>query len=64
MECFENINLKKVAIQLYEINAIKFGNFKLKTGNYSPIYVDLRVIISYPKVMVRRNIYTLISDFK
>lgn len=44
--------LKSLAIKLHEIDAIKFGTFLTKSGLESPIYFDLRVIISYPEVMV------------
>lgn len=44
--------LRELAVQLYEINAVKFGNFLTKSGVRSPIYFDLRVIISFPHVMV------------
>jgi uridine monophosphate synthetase len=34
--------------QLFEAGCIKFGNFTLASGKQSPIYIDLRRVISFP----------------
>lgn len=43
--------LSSLADALLEAGCIKFGSFTLKSGLQSPIYIDLRQIITYPKLL-------------
>ncbi|XP_036150505.1 uridine 5'-monophosphate synthase-like [Monomorium pharaonis] len=56
--------LKELAVELYDIHAIKFGEFKTKIGLITPIYFDLRMIISYPKLMLKlsKALWTLVDN--
>ncbi len=51
MTVMHNVTLSELADGLLEAGCIKFGSFTLKSGMVSPIYIDLRRLITYPALL-------------
>lgn len=52
------IDLESLILDLHELGAVQFGAFTLKSGEVSPVYMDLRLLVSRPNIL-RRVAHTL-----
>lgn len=52
--------LERVVLELYDIGAIRFESFTLKSGLTSPYYNNLRILSSYPRLL--RDVAGLMAE--
>lgn len=54
------ISVKHLATRLLEAGCVQFGRFTLKSGLQSPIYLDLRLLVSHPSLL--RSVSSALAD--
>ena len=51
------LTLEEIILKLYDIGVFKFGDFQVRTGEHTPFYINMRVIWSFPDVVVWQLYY-------
>ncbi|MHB1294809.1 MAG: orotidine-5'-phosphate decarboxylase [Anaerolineae bacterium] len=46
-------NVRALARALFEAGCVRFGDFVLHSGVHSPVYVDLRRLVTYPRLLAQ-----------
>ncbi|KAF5403294.1 hypothetical protein PHET_03245 [Paragonimus heterotremus] len=55
---------REIALAFHDLGVLKFGDFRLKSGILSPVYVDFRLVISSPVLLVKvaNALCTMLQD--
>ncbi|CAB3229322.1 unnamed protein product [Arctia plantaginis] len=46
------LSLEELAVRLFDVGAVRLGDIEAKIGRRTPIYFDLRVVVSRPEIMM------------
>lgn len=46
-----NVDLESFMERLFEVGCVKFGEFMLSSGLKTPVYFDLRILVSFPDLL-------------
>lgn len=55
---------KELALKLFDLGVLQFGEFTLKSGLQSPFYLDFRRIVAYPEILksLSEQLWSLVAD--
>ncbi|XP_028174705.1 uridine 5'-monophosphate synthase-like [Ostrinia furnacalis] len=57
-------SLQQLALELFDAGAVRLGDIEAKIGRRTPVYFDLRVVVSHPRIMsaVAEHLQRLASE--
>lgn len=60
------MNKKELALELFDLGVLQFGEFTLKSGLRSPFYLDFRRIVAYPTILktISEHLWNLVADLE
>jgi hypothetical protein len=44
---------EQIVLKMYDVGGFKFGGYTMRTGEVTPVYIDMRIVWSYPDLVVR-----------